>query len=694
MKKRTHVTILLVLALGLCTSVQADLAITNGDFEVGAGPSTPDVNDWYDNSTANFWENAWQSNDSWITPNGTQVVVFCAWNTAAVDPNTGVVDPLTGSYLYQSIGTSAGESSITIGFDWGSPDDVAAGRHDALTVSVLASDGSFVPNDANDVLGAAGVTLLDSASFDYVALGTDGEIFPAVATLDLSGANEGDEIFLRFNNYAIEAGADPWPVLDNVQIIPEVAPVGPKIIWVTETVDRNEDGIQDDQQWIDYLTAAGYELDVQPDHWLTLGDDQDPNDANDYVAELNAGDLVIISRTASSGGYASDANEVAAWASVTTPIMSLSAWHVRDNRLKWVSSTTVNRTLDTYLWAMEPDHPVFDGVALEDDLVEAVTIDGFPDGYQGNCVIGDLNVGNGTLIGQTFYDEMFIAEFPAGVEAYEGAGVVQAGPRFLLCAGTENASTTANLIPQGAWNLTEAGEQIFANAIKYLLPPTLTITPDAPELGDADISNLVGCSTDANNVGTGVEPPYTNDVTTYIAHDRGGQGQTFLTGDNAGGYLLTGVWVKHVTYSGADPDQTWYQMAPGSAIQIRVTDPSAADTDGFVLAKEVYNITGEEENALPATQTNDQTGTGLWFNVTLGIPVVLSPNTEYGFDLTSLSGLSGNLYFETDGIRDDIDGGNPYPDGTAYVTGANGAADNTMTVAPGDHVFVVQLSAL
>ena len=200
-----------VVLLSISIPAKADLVITNGDFEVGAGPSTPDVNDWYDNSTANFWEDAWQSNDSWITPNGSQVVVFCSWDTVEGDP-------LAGSYLYQSIGISAGESSVTIGFDWGCPDDVAEGRHDALTVSVLASDGSFVADDANDVLGAAGVTLLDSASYDYVALGTDGEIFPVVVTLDLSGANVGDEIFLRFNNYMPEAGADPWPVLDNVHI--------------------------------------------------------------------------------------------------------------------------------------------------------------------------------------------------------------------------------------------------------------------------------------------------------------------------------------------------------------------------------------------------------------------------------------------------------------------------------------------
>ena len=129
-------------------------------------------------------------------------------------------DPLAGSYLYQSIGVSSGESSVEIRFDWGHPDDVAAGRHDGMTVSVFASDGSFVADDSVDVYGAAGITLLDQASYDHVALGTDGEIWSEVATLDLSGASVGDEIFLRFNNYLPEAGADPWPVLDNV-LIPE-----------------------------------------------------------------------------------------------------------------------------------------------------------------------------------------------------------------------------------------------------------------------------------------------------------------------------------------------------------------------------------------------------------------------------------------------------------------------------------------
>jgi hypothetical protein len=263
--------------------------------------------------------------------------------------------------------------------------------------------------------------------------------------------------------------------MDNLKIT--MSEPGPKIAWVTETVDRDEDGVQDDQPWIDKLVAAGYDVDVQPDRYLTLGDDQDPNDANDYVAELNAADLVIISRTASSGGYASDANEVAAWASVTAPMMSLSAWHVRSNRLQWVLSTTVNRTLDTYMLALETDHAIFDGVALEDGLVEVVFTEGFADGYQGNCVIGGIDVGNGTLIGQSFSDETMIAEWPAGIAAYDGADVVQAGPRMLFCGGTENASLSAELFPQGGWNLTDAGEQMFLNAVAYMI----SLNPVAPD---------------------------------------------------------------------------------------------------------------------------------------------------------------------------------------------------------------------
>ncbi len=238
--------------------------------------------------------------------------------------------------------------------------------------------------------------------------------------------------------------------------------------------------------------------------------------------------------------------------------------------------------------------------------------------------------------------------------------------------------------------------RIFSVAIMLALVASaqaavLTVTPTAPVPGAIDISNLIGCTTDADNAGTPDGPPYTNDETTYVAMDRGGQGQTFVTAGDPNGYVVKGVWVKHVSYTGA-ADITWYQMAIGGVLQVRITNPAAAGTDAFALSTETYTVTGSEPNALPATSTNTPTGTGLWFHVALDNPVKLAADTLYGFDLTSLSGMAGNLFFETDGIRDGATGGNPYAAGAAYVTGSGGKSDNNMTAAPGDRVFVVELA--
>jgi hypothetical protein len=205
----------------------------------------------------------------------------------------------------------------------------------------------------------------------------------------------------------------------------------PKIILVTETVDRDGDTFQDDQEWIDKL-ANKYDLDVRPDYWMEL-------DSN-YVNELNDSDLVIISRTASSVGYANDLDEVEAWASVTTPIICLSAWHVRSNRLQWIESGTVNRTLDAYMLTHNNSdtHQIFDNITFDgynvgnsDKYLEMVFISGFAAGYMGNCVIADTDVGQyGTLIGKTSNNETFIAEWPKDKKAYDNSDVVQAGARF------------------------------------------------------------------------------------------------------------------------------------------------------------------------------------------------------------------------------------------------------------------------
>ena len=68
---------------------------------------------------------------------------------------------------------------------------------------------------------------------------------------------------------------------------------------------------------------------------------------------------------------------------------------------------------------------------------------------------------------------------------------------------------------------------------------TLTLTTTPPEPGIHDVYNFEGAINDDANVGNG------NDANTYVAGDRATQGQTFTTGANPSGYVLTDVWIRH-----------------------------------------------------------------------------------------------------------------------------------------------------
>lgn len=215
----------------------------------------------------------------------------------------------------------------------------------------------------------------------------------------------------------------------------------------------------------------------------------------------------------------------------------------------------------------------------------------------------------------------------------------------------------------------------------------VSFSPTAPTPGPVDISNFVGAALDADNIGNG------SDSSTYVAFDRQGQGQTFLTGGNAGGYSITGFWVQHCGYT-ANTGATYYWMPVGSQLGIRVTNPAASGTPGFVLSSEVYAITGSEPDVLPtAAIANSPNGTGTWVHVALGTPVPLAANTLYGFDLTGIrtTGSGADLFFELLGIKDTAVGGNPYANGAAYRTGSNGLANDILTTRTGDRVFVVEL---
>jgi hypothetical protein len=244
-------------------------------------------------------------------------------------------------------------------------------------------------------------------------------------------------------------------------------PPGPKIIYVTSVKDLDQNGVQDDLSWVDWLEAEGYEVDARPGYWT------DPLDAND-IAELEAADLIIASRGMATDQY--DGGETAKWNAITTPIICTNAWMIRTSRWIWMNSNSANKDAGApSMQVLDPEHPIFSGIQTDQDGIVEVLDPNVASGH--TSFLNDiLDAGNGTLLAKSVpgvYDTAWIVEWPAGVEYFEGAGQIAGGPRILFMAGTQDDPYTVpdgNTAPVGVLNLNEAGKQMFLNAIKYLIP--------------------------------------------------------------------------------------------------------------------------------------------------------------------------------------------------------------------------------
>lgn len=232
------------------------------------------------------------------------------------------------------------------------------------------------------------------------------------------------------------------------------------VVLVTENRDVNADGVRDDQGLEDFLVAEGYTVDVRPDYWITL----DPN----KVAELNAADLVVISRATTSGNY-NTAEKIAAWNGITTPTINMTVYLTRDIRFKMVHSSTI-ANIAPLMMPVDANHPVFAGVELDPNGLVALdaTV-----GTGQTSFLQTLDMGNGKLIAKGVGDYAWIAEWSRGVEFYAGAGQFAGGKRMMFVAGTQEVGAT----PQGAFNLTEVGKKIFANAVAYMIARTPIAVP-------------------------------------------------------------------------------------------------------------------------------------------------------------------------------------------------------------------------
>ena len=163
------------------------------------------------------------------------------------------------------------------------------------------------------------------------------------------------------------------------------------IIWVTESIDITGDGVPDDFAWIPWLQSLGHTVDVQRGNWTTLD--------NTKIAALNAADVIIISRSATSGNYNTSAAMISQWSGIKAPIINLHAYFVRNNRWFWVNTATINSLVGPMMEVVVPAHPIFTGIKLNAANQVAV-VDGTT-GTGQTSFIGTLDVGSGTVISKT-----------------------------------------------------------------------------------------------------------------------------------------------------------------------------------------------------------------------------------------------------------------------------------------------------
>jgi hypothetical protein len=264
----------------------------------------------------------------------------------------------------------------------------------------------------------------------------------------------------------------------------------PKIVFVSAQHASGADAnVPGDIGWVNLLRAEGYVVDytapavVGTSTWETL-------DAA-KIAVLDSADLVIVARDNNSGGVATDADEVAAWARVKAPLMLFSPHIARSNRWMWFNSTSVgDRQKFWKLQATNKSHPIFDGVSL--DAAGVVQ-------YADPCVASGLisvmqtkDAGYGRVLAvlpENGY--VAIAEWDGGTPFYNAANALTpANSRMYFSAGSQEVSGSKT--DWGVMNLTPAGQKLFLNAARYMMSPAEKVALVNPSFEDPNAGKIKG----------------------------------------------------------------------------------------------------------------------------------------------------------------------------------------------------------
>jgi hypothetical protein len=226
-----------------------------------------------------------------------------------------------------------------------------------------------------------------------------------------------------------------------------------------------------DKAYTDLLTANGYNV----TRYITTSS-PDPD-------VLNAADLVITSRSVSSGGYQNDG--ATAWNGITAPMIITGGYTTRSSRMGFTTGgTMVDTTGDITLTVTDPAHPIFAGIALTDGTMDnpfagvvvyptdgvtvarGVSVNNNPIDDEGTVLATVATASDPTVGG------MVIAEWQAGATLTHdgGAGTdILAGHRLVFLTGAREADGVSSETA-GLYDLYEDGAQMLLNAVAYMLP--------------------------------------------------------------------------------------------------------------------------------------------------------------------------------------------------------------------------------
>lgn len=208
---------------------------------------------------------------------------------------------------------------------------------------------------------------------------------------------------------------------------------------------------------------------------------------------------------------------------------------------------------------------------------------------------------------------------------------------------------------------------------------TVSLGTTTPAVGDG-VQNLNFSTSTANN--TDVQFVGSE----YLAGDNGNKlGQSFTTGSNIGGYELSAISVRQVSWGTTFWDYTGGTVNLKVFTMNSVTSPGVWSTTQLALESATVAGTGAPTNGTPGANAQ-------WLTITLGTSLELAANTMYGFMLTA-SGTAGNqeFFMEIDGTST-----NTYAGGFALTTGDFGLAPvwDGNNGQPSDRAFVASMTAI